>query len=137
LRDTYQAIVDGDGGAGTMVAYQIGLAIASRSGEIRTFGYKLTIGTPDAGAKIALNGNDIVGTKTFNVRTALQPVAPAHGCDARNVPRVERWHREGILKLDVRYLARIRVPLFRITPSAMALERNWRTCDLPSVCRAR
>ena len=55
LRDTYQAIIDGDGGPGLWSRIKSGIAIASRSGEIRAFVYDLTVGPPDAGAKIALD----------------------------------------------------------------------------------
>jgi len=115
LRDTYQAIVDGDGGPGLWSRIKSGLAIASRSGEIRTFGYKLTIGTPDAGAKIALNGNDIVGTKTFTYERRCNPWRQLMDVTLETFPGLSAGTAEGILKLDVRYLARIGVPLFRIT----------------------
>ncbi|MCK1642954.1 alpha/beta fold hydrolase [Bradyrhizobium sp. 157] len=114
LRDIYQAIVDGDGGPGLLSRIKSGLAIASRSGEIRAFAYDLTVGPPDAGAKIALDGNHIVGTKTFTYERRCSPWRQLMEVALETFPGSSGTDK-GVLKLDVRYLARIGVPLFRIT----------------------
>jgi cholesterol oxidase len=114
LRDTYQAIIDGEGGPGLWSRIKSGLAIASRSGEIRAFVYDLTIGTPDAGAKIALAGNGIVGTKTFTYERRCNPWRQLMELAVETFPGASGADK-GVLKLDVRYLARIGVPLLRIT----------------------
>ena len=115
LRDTYQAIVDGDGGPGLLSRIKSGLAIASRSGEIRAFHYDLTIGTPDPGAKIALVGNKIVGTKTFTYERRCNPWHQLMDVTLEKFPGLSGSVAERLLQLDARYLARIGVPLFRIT----------------------
>ena len=115
LRDTYQAIVDGDGGPGLWSRIKSGLALASRSGEIRGFVYDLTIGTPDPGAKIALDSNKIVGTKTFTYERRCNPWRQLMEVTLETFPGLTGSAGERVLKLDVRYLARIGVPLFRIT----------------------
>jgi cholesterol oxidase len=114
LRDTYQAIVDGDGGPGLLSRIKSGLAIASRSGEIRAFVYDLTVGAPDAGAKIALAGNRIVGTKTFTYERRCNPWRQLMDVAVETFPGASGTDK-GVLKLDPHYLARIGVPLFRIT----------------------
>ncbi|MEY9137102.1 cholesterol oxidase [Bradyrhizobium diazoefficiens] len=115
LRDTYQAIVDGDGGPSLLSRIKSGLAIASRSGEIRTFRYDLTIGTPDPGAKIALDGTKIAGIKTFTYERRCNPWRQLMEVALETFPGLSGGPAERLLKLDVRYLARIGVPLFRIT----------------------
>ncbi len=112
LRDTYQAFVDGDGGHSRIKS---GLAIASRSGEIRAFVYDLTIGTPDNSAKIALSGDKIVGTKTFTYERRCNPWRQLMEVTLATFPGLRGGADKGVLKLDVRYLARIGLPLFRIT----------------------
>ena len=114
LRDIYQAIIEGDGGPGLWSRIKAGLAIASRSGEIRAFVYDLTIGTPDAGAKIALAGNGIVGTKTFTYERRCNPWRQLMDVAVETFPGASGGDK-GSLKLDVHYLARIGAPLFRIT----------------------
>ena len=114
LRDTYQAIVDGDGGPGLLSRIKSGLAIASRSGEIRAFVYDLRVGTPDAGAKIALPGNSVVGTKIFTYERRCNPWRQLMDVAIETFPGASGTDN-GVLKLDPYYLARIGVPLFRIT----------------------
>ena len=114
LRDTYQAIIDGDGGPGLWSRIKSGIAIASRSGEIRAFVYDLTVGPPDAGAKIALAGNSIVGTKTFTYERRCNPWRQLMNVAVETFPGASGTDK-GVLKLDLHYLARIGVPLFRIT----------------------
>jgi cholesterol oxidase len=115
LRDTYQAIVDGDGGPGLWSRIKLGLAAASRSGEIRGFVYDLTIGAPDDRAKIALDGNKIVGNKTFTYERRCNPWRQLMEVTLETFPGLSGKADERVLKLDVRYLARIGVPLFRVT----------------------
>lgn len=115
LRDTYQAFVDGDGGPGLWSRIKSGLAIASRSGEIRTFGYDLTIGTRDPGSKITLDGTKIAGTKTFTYERRCNPWRQLMDVTLEAFPGLNGSATERSLKLDVRYLVRIGVPLFRIT----------------------
>jgi cholesterol oxidase len=115
LRDTYQAIVDGDGGPGLLSRIKSGLAIASRSGEIRSFRYDLTIGPADGSATIALNGRRIVGTKTFTYERRGNPWRQLMEVTLETFPGLSGGGPKRLLKLDLRYLARIGVPLFRIT----------------------
>ncbi|WP_244491175.1 alkaline phosphatase D family protein [Paramesorhizobium deserti] len=114
LRDIYQAIVDGDGGPGPLARIKSGLAIASRSGEIRAFRYDLRIGIPDAGAKIALNGDHVVGTKTFTYARRGNPWRQLMEVALEQFPGLT-GSTPHVLRLDLGYLARIGVPLFRIT----------------------
>jgi pimeloyl-ACP methyl ester carboxylesterase len=114
LRDSYQAIADGDGGPGFFSRVKSGLAIASHSGAARAFIYDLKIGTPDAGAKIALNGDHIIGTKTFTYERRCNPWRQLMEVTLERFPGVSGTSQR-VLKLDVGYLARIGVPLFRIT----------------------
>lgn len=114
LRDAYQAIVDGDDGPGPLSRVKSAFAIASRSGEIRTLTYDLTIGPPDVGSKIALPGNRIVGTKTFTYERRCNPWRQLMEVTLDRFPGLSPGATERLLKLDVGYLARIGVPLFRI-----------------------
>jgi len=114
LRDIYQAIVDGDGGPGLLARIKSGLAIASRSGEIRAFHYDLRIGIPDAGSKITLDGDHIIGTKTFTYTRRCNPWRQLMEVTLEKFPGLSGSARP-VLKLDLGYLARIGVPLFRIT----------------------
>ncbi|MDA9528431.1 hypothetical protein ACM42_08280 [Bradyrhizobium sp. CCBAU 25338] len=111
LRDTYQSF--GDGGPGLLSRIKSGLAIASHAGEIRAFAYDLTVGPPDASSKIALDGNHIVGTKTFTYERRCNPWRQLMEVALETFPG-SNGSDKGVLKLDVRYLARIGVPLFRI-----------------------
>ncbi|OCP35236.1 alkaline phosphatase D family protein [Ensifer sp. LC163] len=114
LRDSYQARVDGDGGPGTWARAKSAFAIASRSGEIRTLRYDLTIGPPDVGGKITLGDNRIVGTKTFTYERRCNPWRQLMEVTLDRFPGLNGDSRERVLKLDAGYLARISVPLFRI-----------------------
>ncbi|NUS71127.1 MAG: alpha/beta fold hydrolase, partial [Ensifer adhaerens] len=116
LRDSYQAIVDGDGGPGFFERVRSGLAIASRSGEIRAFVYDLKIGAPDpiAGG-ISLAGDRIVGTKRFTYDRRANPWRQLMEVALEQFPGVEATSGSRVLTLDLDYLARIGVPLVRIT----------------------
>lgn len=114
LRDAYQALADGDDGPGPWSRVKSAFAIASRSGEIRTLTYDLTIGPADVGAKIALAGNRIVGTKTFTYARRGNPWRQLMEVRLDRFPGLSPGSAERMLKLDVGYLARIGVPLFRI-----------------------
>jgi cholesterol oxidase len=115
LRDTYQAFADGDGGPGLCSRIKSGLAIASRSGEIRAFHYDLTIGPADGGSSIALDGNKIVGTKIFTYERRCNPWRQLMEVMLETFPGLSGSVLNKSLNLDARYLARIGVPLFRIT----------------------
>lgn len=114
LRDIYQAIVGGDAGPGLFRRVKSGLAIASHSGEIRAFVYDLKIGTPDAGANFTLYGDHIIGTKTFTYERRCNPWRQLMEVTLERFPGMSST-AERVLKLDVGYLARIGVPLFRVT----------------------
>ncbi|MGE6784271.1 alpha/beta fold hydrolase [Ensifer adhaerens] len=115
LRDSYQAIVDGDGGPGFFERVRSGLAIASRSGEIRAFVYDLKIGAPDPiTGGIALAGDRIVGTKRFTYDRRSNPWRQLMEVALEQFPGAEATGG-GVLTLDLDYLARIGVPLFRMT----------------------
>lgn len=114
LRDSYQALVDRDGGPGIWSRVKSAFSIASRSGEIRALRYDLTIGPPDVGGKIALAGNRIVGTKTFTYERRCNPWRQLMEVTLDRFPGLSPDNGERVLKLDVGYLARIGVPLFRI-----------------------
>ncbi len=114
LRDGYQALADGDGGPGLWSRLKSAFAIASRSGEIRTLGYDLTIGPQDVGGKIALVGNRIVGIKTFTYERRGNPWRQLMEMTLDTFPGLSPGSGERVLKLDVGYLARIGAPLFRV-----------------------
>ncbi|TPJ52335.1 alkaline phosphatase D family protein [Mesorhizobium sp. B2-6-4] len=132
LRDIYQAIVgDNDGpglfsriyraivgdnvGPGLFSRVKSGLAIASRSGEIRALVYDLRIGSPDAHTKLLLSGDHIIGTKTFTYERRCNPWRQLMEVTLERFPGMSSSTAERVLKLDVGYLARIGVPLFRVT----------------------
>ncbi|MDP9631042.1 UNVERIFIED_ORG: choline dehydrogenase-like flavoprotein [Ensifer adhaerens] len=114
LRDGYQALVDGDDGPGIWSRLKSAFAIASRSGEIRALSYDLTIGPRDVGGKITLAGNRIVGTKTFTYERRCNPWRQLMEVRLDRFPGLSADSGERVLKLDVGYLARIGLPLFRI-----------------------
>lgn len=114
LRDGYQALADGDDGPGLWSRLKSAFAIASRSGEIRTLGYDLTVGPQDVGGKIALAGNRIVGVKTFTYERRCNPWRQLMEMTLDTFPGLSPGSGERVLKLDVGYLARIGVPLFRV-----------------------
>ncbi|ANN58232.1 hypothetical protein A9174_16750 [Mesorhizobium loti NZP2037] len=118
LRDIYQAIVGDDVGPGSRPGLfsrvKSGLAIASRSGEIRALVYDLRIGPPDAHAKLLLSGDRIVGTKTFTYERCCNPWRQLMEVSLERFPGLSST-ADCVLKLDVGYLARIGVPLFRVT----------------------
>src|SRR5262249_44840958 len=120
LRDIYQAIVDGDHGPSVLSRLKSWFAIASRSGERRAFVYDLTIGPADAGAKIALIGNRIIGAKVFTYSRRGNPWRQLMEVVVQSFPGAS-GSELGVLKLDPRYLARIGVPLFRITQQRNAV----------------
>ncbi|RDL47058.1 Cholesterol oxidase [Ensifer sp. M14] len=114
LRDGYQALADGHGGPGLWSRLKSAFAIASRSGEIRTLTYNLTIGPPDVDGKIALAGNRIVGLKTLTYERRSNPWRQLMEMTLDTFPGSSPESGERVLKLDVGYLARIGVPLFRV-----------------------
>ncbi|MGO7956467.1 alkaline phosphatase D family protein [Rhizobium leguminosarum] len=115
LRDVYQALVDGDGGPGFWQRLRSGLAIASRSGEIRAFVYELEIGQPDRGPALSLDDHRIIGTKRFTYERSCNPWRQLMEVALERFPAAEGTPAERVLKLDPNYLARLGVPLFRIT----------------------
>lgn len=116
LRDSYQAIVDGDGGPGFFERVRSGLAIASRSGEIRAFVYDLKVGAPDPiTGGISLAGDRIVGTKRFTYDRRSNPWRQLMEVALEQFPGLEAASGGRVLTLDLDYLARIGVPLVRIT----------------------
>lgn len=115
LRDSYQAIFEEGGGPGLWKRIKSGLAIASRSGEIRAFVYDLKIGTPDPGSRITLGGDRIRGFKRFTYARRCNPWRQLMEVTLEKFPGMNGTAAEPILKLDVDYLARIGVPLFRVT----------------------
>ncbi|MDX0605527.1 hypothetical protein GOD78_30880 [Sinorhizobium medicae] len=115
LRDAYQALVDGDGGPGFWQRVRSGLAIASRSGEIRAFVYELEIEEPDKGPALSLDDHRIIGTKRFTYERRCNPWRQLMEVALERFPAAEGTPAERVLKLDPNYLARLGVPLFRIT----------------------
>ena len=113
VRDTGQALTDGDEGPGLLSRITSGLALASRSGEIRAFAYDLTVGTPEAGAEFTLDGDHIVGTKTFTYERRCNPWRQLMEVTLEEFPGLR--NAANVLKLDTNYLVRIGVPLFRVT----------------------
>ncbi|WP_371811959.1 alkaline phosphatase D family protein [Ruegeria sp. R13_0] len=112
-RDTYQALVDGGDGPGLFARIKSGIAIASRSGELRGFVYDLDIGTAEAGADIALDGNKIVGLKRFTYARRGNPWRQLMDVDLEEFPGLSSSSKP-VLKLDLAFFARINIPLFRI-----------------------
>ncbi|MBY3139022.1 alkaline phosphatase D family protein [Rhizobium laguerreae] len=115
LRDVYQALVDGDAGPGVWQRIRSGVAIASRSGEIRAFVYELEIGQPDKGPALSLDDHRIIGTKKFTYERSCNPWRQLMEVALERFPTAEGTPAERVLKLDPNYLARLGVPLFRIT----------------------
>ncbi|GGC91063.1 alkaline phosphatase D family protein [Chelatococcus reniformis] len=114
LRDSYQAFVDGDGGPDPLSRLKSAIGIASCAGEIRALVYELTIGTPATDSRFVLEGDRIVGAKSFTYRRRANPWRQLMEVTLREFPGLEgRGAR--MLKLDVGFLARIGVPLIQIT----------------------
>jgi len=114
LRDIYQAITDGDNGSSVWERIKSGLALASHAGEVRALVYDLTIGPADPGAKITLSGSTITGTKSFTYERRGNPWRQLLEVKLGDFPALAGGV-DAVLKLDVRFLARIGVPLFRLT----------------------
>ena len=114
LRDIYQASVEGNDGGGPLSPLKTGIAAASHAGEIRAFIYDLSIGKADPGATLSLKTDKIVGRKTFTYRRRCNPWRQLMEVEVTEFPGL-RVDSERVLNLDQRYLARIGVPLFRIT----------------------
>ncbi|HLF11487.1 MAG TPA: GMC oxidoreductase, partial [Gammaproteobacteria bacterium] len=112
LRDFWQAF--GDDGPGWGSRIKSGVALASRSGEIRAFQYDLTIGTPDTGTTLTLSGHRILGSKRLTYNHRGNPWRQLMEVRLDQFPGLTAQSSERVLKLDVRYLARIGVPLLRI-----------------------
>ena len=114
LRDIYQAIVDGHGGSGPFSRIRSGLAVASRSGALRELIYDLTIGVPNANAELELAGDRIVGVKSFTYNRRCNPWRQLMEVTLEHFPGSTGDEKQ-TLTLDLGYLARIGVPLFRVT----------------------
>jgi hypothetical protein len=115
FRDIVQAAGSDDDGPGWWQRAESGWALASRSGEVRALVYDLTIGTPDPGrANWPLHGTSrtIRGEKRFTYGRRANPWRQLMEVELDKFPGLRG---DGLLKLDPRYLARIGVPLFRIT----------------------
>lgn len=114
LRDIYQAYVDGDDGPGPWSRLVSGIALASRSGEVRVLEYDLRLGSPEPGAEFTLSRNRIEGRKRFTYGRRANPWRQMMEMRLERFPRLRKsGHRT--LKLDPVYLARIGVPLFHLT----------------------
>ena len=113
-RDIYQGIADREAGPGLWSRIKAGIAVASRGGEIRQLVYDLTVGEPAAGAKFALDGSKIVGTKTFTYQRRCNPWRQLMEVKLETFPGLIGIGSDQVVKLDEQYLARIGVPLLRI-----------------------
>ncbi|MEL6464238.1 MAG: alpha/beta fold hydrolase [Pseudomonadota bacterium] len=113
-RDSYQALVDGGDGPGLIARIKSGIAIASRSGELRNLAYDLTIGAADAGANITLTGSKIVGLKRFTYARRGNPWRQLMDVNLKDFPGLKPSSKP-VLTLDLAFLAGINIPLFRIT----------------------
>ncbi|MCO5063899.1 MAG: alkaline phosphatase D family protein [Rhizobiaceae bacterium] len=123
LRDTYQSLVDGDGGGqytGGWQRIKAGLGIASKSGAIRTLSYDLTVGTPELEPSLKLTGMKISGTKTFSYMRRGNPWRQLMDVSVDRFPGLQRGETF-TLKLDTGYLAQIGIPLFQITKQLNAV----------------
>jgi cholesterol oxidase len=92
-----------------------GIALASRGGEVRALVYKLGVGSPDAGAVFALQGTRISGRKSFTYSRRGNPWRQLMEVELGEFPGMDASSAQRVIKLDTRYLARIGVPLFRVT----------------------
>ncbi|MBN1240265.1 MAG: GMC family oxidoreductase N-terminal domain-containing protein, partial [Gammaproteobacteria bacterium] len=113
LRDIWQAVFDGDGGPGFWCRLKGGLALASRAGEVRAFVYDLQVGQAESGGQLALTGSRIVGRKRFTYARRANPWRQLMEIRLDEFPGL--GGRTRVLTLDPRYLARIGVPLIRVT----------------------
>lgn len=117
LRDIWQAVFDGDTGPGFWSRLKGGLALASRAGEVRALVYELDIGQPAPAAAVSLGGSRIVARKRFTYGRRANPWRQLMEVRLDEFPGLDAAGPR-VLSLDVRYLARIGVPLFRITKQA-------------------
>ncbi|WP_170438344.1 alpha/beta fold hydrolase [Ruegeria arenilitoris] len=122
MRDVYQTMGatinnSSSGGGNLLSRIKSGIAIASRAGEIRALVYDLQIGKPLQGASISLPSGPIRGHKRFTYDRRCNPWRQLMEVTLDEFPAVT-GATAPVLKLDLGYLARIGVPLFRITDMA-------------------
>ena len=115
LRDTYQRSSTATAGPGLCVAYQVGAR--DREPLRRDPGVRLRSHDRYAGRRRqnCAQRQQIVGTKTFTYERRCNPWRQLMEVTLETFPGLSGSAPKGVLKLDVRYLARIGVPLFRIT----------------------
>ncbi|MGD8810382.1 MAG: GMC oxidoreductase, partial [Gammaproteobacteria bacterium] len=116
-RDIWQSFGESDGGPNGCSRFKSGLALASRSGEIRLLEYVLDIGTPTK-TDISLSGTAIVGRKEFTYRRKSNPWRQLMDVSLDEFPGLRRRERRRVLRLDPVHLTRIGVPLFHVTRQA-------------------
>lgn len=121
MRDVYQTMgatfSGGSGGGNLLSRIKSGIAIASRAGEIRALVYDLQIGDPLEGASITLPNGPIRGHKRFTYDRQCNPWRQLMEVSMDDFPG-KPGRNSAVLKLDLGYLARIGVPLFRVTHMA-------------------
>ncbi|MFA3918912.1 alpha/beta fold hydrolase [Ruegeria hyattellae] len=123
LRDIYQATFEdhtGGSGPGLLSRIKSGIAIASKAGEVRKLVYRLRIGPAVSGSEIQLGGNRIRGVKRFTYNRRGNPWRQLMDVTLEDFPGLNR-RGPRVLNLDMAYLARIGVPLFRITKQSDAM----------------
>lgn len=119
LRDTWQAVFNGgDGGPGFMARVKGGIALATRAGEVRLIKYDLRIGNPVRSNGLQLNGDRVTGAKRFTYGRRANPWRQLMRMSLEEFPGLGNKESRRVLELDLAYLARIGVPLFRITNQA-------------------
>jgi cholesterol oxidase len=117
LRDIWQEYFHGDGsGPGFLARLLNGVALATRAGEVRQLIYDLEVGEPfrDDDA-ISLIASKIRGSKRFTYARRANPWNQLMALRLDQFPGLALFTCTRRLTLDLTYLARIGVPLFRIT----------------------
>lgn len=118
LRDTWEAVLEGKGGPTLWARFKSGLALATRAGEMRLIKYELRIGDARPGCELELGGDRISGTKRFTYNRRANPWTQLMEMSLEQFPGLHRTKPRPDLTLDLAFLGRIGVPLFRIKRQA-------------------
>lgn len=117
IRDTWQALFH-EGGVSNAWTRFIGFfRLATRAGEVRWLNYILEIGEATSNSTLELKGKTVKGHKRFTYRRRANPWRQLLEMTLREFPGL-RSNKPKMLDLDLRFLVRIGIPLFRITKQA-------------------